>query len=140
MSVEITIQRRELFDWRKKQWVDELLPTLSVARANKVRGTDTTVTAGSHRVGPGSSFLMTYFSLQSGSPGLWWSLTREGTPYPGEQRGTIDVGYFEAKGERTLLGDIKSPVKVLGGGTFRIRLITPGSAKDFGVAFEGIEL
>jgi hypothetical protein len=140
MSVEIKVERKELFDWRKKKWVDELLPTLSVARANKVRGTGTTVTAGSHRVGPGSSFLMTYLSIQSGSPGLWWSLTREGTPYPGEQRGTVDVGYFESKGVETRLGDVKSPVHVLGGGSFRIRLITPGSAKDFGVAFEGIEL
>lgn len=140
MSIEIKVERKEIFDWRRKDFVDDILPTLSVARAAKIRGTGTTVTAGSHRVGPGSTFLMTYLSIQSGSPGLWWSLTREGTPYPGELRGTVDVGYFEAKGAETRLGDIKSPVHSLGGGSFRIRLLSPGSAKDFGVAFEGIEL
>jgi len=140
MSIEVKVHRNELFDYRKKAFVDELLPTLSVARANKVRGTGTTVTAGSHRVGPGSSFLMTYLSIQSGSPDFWWVLTREGTPYPGELKGTIDVGYFESKGVETRVGNIKEPLHALGPGTFRIRFLTPGSAKDFGVAFEGAEL
>lgn len=140
MSIEIKVERKELYDYRRKDFVDEILPTLSIARANKIRGAGTTVVAGSHRVGPGSTFLMTYLSIQSGSPDFWWALTREGTPYPGEHKGTIDVGYFEAKGIETRLGDIKSPVHTLGQGTFRIRFLTPGSTKDFGVAFEGVEL
>jgi hypothetical protein len=140
LSIEVQVRRTELLDYRKKEFIDEILPTLTIQRAAKIRGTGTTVVAGSHRVGPGSTFLMTYLSILSGSPDFWWVLTREGTPYPGEVKGTIDVGYFGSKGAETRIGNIKEPVHVLGPGTFRIRFLTPGSARDFGCAFEGLEL
>lgn len=140
MSIEIKVERKEVYDYRRKDFVDEILPTLSIARANKIKGTGADLTIGSHRVGQGSTFLMTYLSIQSGSAKQWWSLVRKGTPFPGEHKGTVDVGYFEAEGVETRLGDVKSPVHSLGPGSFLIYFLDAGSDKYFGCAFEGIEL
>jgi hypothetical protein len=137
MTVEV--RRNEVFDWRKKEFVDEILPTLTVKQAAQIRGAGISVLAGSHRIGQGSTLLITSFNVASGSPDFWWALTHEGTPFPGEKRGTIDVGYFGAKGETRLIGNVREPVKVVGPGTMRLQFITPGSAKIFGFSFEGVE-
>jgi hypothetical protein len=136
---DIQVRRNEVFDWRKKEWVDEILPTLTVKQAGIIRGTGATVTAGSHRIGQGSTLLITAFNIASGSPDFWWALTHEGTPFPGEKRGTIDCGYFGAKGETRVLGNVKEPIKVVGPGSMRLQFLTPGSAKDFSFSFEGVE-
>jgi len=137
---EIKVQRHEILDLRKRQFIDQIVPTLTLMRAARVRGTGVTVTAGSHRVAPGSVFQMTYLSVQSGSAELWWTLTKEGTLAPGQVNGTVDIGYLQGKGAENRAGKVDEPVHSLGPGTFRIRLLTPGTARWFGAAFEGLEL
>jgi len=138
--VSVQTLRTEVVDYRKKEFINDFIPTLTVKSAARFRGEDIDILAGSHRIGQGSSFLLTYLSIQSGSPECWWVLTHEGTPLPGEKRGTIDVGYFEAKGVDTRLADKYAPVKAIGPGTMRVRILSAGSAKWYGAAFEGIEL
>jgi hypothetical protein len=137
---EVKISRREIFDARKKSFIDDRIPDVTIQRAALIRGTGATVTAGSHRVTAGSVFQMTYLSVQSGSPNMWWAITKTGTLIPGQVNGTVDVGYFESQGAETRIGNITTPVHSFGPGTFNLRLLTPGSAKNFGVAFEGVEL
>ena len=137
---EVNVQRKEILDYRGKSFIDDILPTLTLQRSARVRGTGVTVTAGSHRVAPGSVFQMTYLSIQAGSPETWWALTKEGTLAPGQVNGTVDVGYFESKGAETRIGNIQTPVHSLGPGTFRLRLLALGTAKWFGAAFEGVEM
>jgi len=137
---EIKVERREILDVRKRSFIDEIVPTLTLMRAARVRGTGVTVTAGSHRVAPGSVFQMTCFSVQSGSAELWWALTKTGTLAPGQVNGTVDVGYLQGKGAENRAGKWDEPVHSLGPGTFQLRLLTPGTARWFGTAFEGVEL
>lgn len=137
---EIKIHREEILDWRKKQFVDKILPTLTIQRAAQIRGAGITVTAGSHRVAPGSTYLMTYLSVQSGSSEFWYAITKTGTLAPGQVNGTVDVGYFQAKGVDTKLGGVQDPVHAFGPGTILVRFLTPGSARNYGLAFEGLEL
>jgi hypothetical protein len=140
LSIEVQVRRTELLDYRKKEFIDELLPTLTVKRAVKTRGTGSTVLGGSHYVGAGSSFLMTYLGVYSGSPGVHCGVVAKGSPYPGEVKGTIDYIYFEAKGGEVRLGNPKEPVHAFGPGTFQFYWVTPGSARDYFIAFEGVEL
>ena len=137
---KIVVYRKERLDWRGKRFIDDIVPTLTIQRAALIRGTGVTVTAGSHRVAPGSTYLMTYLSVQSGSPEFWWAITKTGTLAPGQLNGTVDLGYFESKGAETRIGNIPEPVHSFGPGTMLVRFLTPGSAKNFGVAFEGLEL
>jgi len=143
MSIEVTVVRKEVMDWRKKEFIDELLPTLTVKRAARVRGygdPGSDITIGSHYVGAGSSFRMTQLRISMGTPGsgFWWSMSAQGTPYPGEDRGTVDVGFLEAAGGETNLMDPMAP-KALGPGTFYIYALASGSAVYYGCSFEGLE-
>jgi len=140
MSIEVKVERREVYDNRRKEFIDDIIPTLTIKRAWKHRGTGTTAKVGSHYVAAGSSFLMTYLCISTSSPDFWWSIVARGSPHPGEIKGTVDYGYFEAAGAETRIGNIKEPVHSFGPGTFEIYFITPGSTADFGLAFEGVEI
>lgn len=135
---EVILERKQIFDWRRKEWIDEILPTLTVKRAGKYRGAGADLCVGSHFVGQGSVFLMNKLRLATGSADVWWDLTTEGSPMIGEIRGTIDVGYFEAQGQETNLMDPLAPV-VIQPGTFYVYVRDAGTAQDFGCAFEGLE-
>ncbi|MGA2767986.1 MAG: hypothetical protein ABSF24_06685 [Candidatus Bathyarchaeia archaeon] len=137
---EIRVERHEILDPRKRQFIDQIVPTLTLMRASRVRGTGVTVTAGSHRVAPGSVFQMTYLSIQAGSAELWWALTKTGTLAPGQINGTVDIGYLQGRGVENRSGKVDEPVHSLGPGTFQLRLLQLGSARWAGVAFEGVEL
>jgi hypothetical protein len=137
---EVSIVRTQVFDWRRKEWIDEILPTLTVKRAGKFRGDITDLCVGSHFVGAGSVFLMNKLRLSVGSADVWWDIVTTGSPMVGEVQGTIDVGYFESQGAETNLMDPEAPL-VIQPGTFFVymRIGTYGSAQDFGCAFEGLE-
>lgn len=136
--VEIIVVRSQIFDWRRKEWVDEILPTMTVKKAGKYRGTGADLTIGSHFVGQGSVFLMQKLRISSGSADVWWDITTTGTPSVGEKKGTLDVGYFQAKGEEINLMDPKAPLAIQPG-TFSVIIRSAGTTNDFGCAFEGIE-
>jgi hypothetical protein len=135
---EVSIVRKQVFDWRKKEWIDEILPTLTVKRAGKYRGANADLCVGSHFVGAGSVFLMNKLRISTGSADVWWDIISEGSPMIGEVQGTIDVGYFEAQGQETNLMDPLAPV-VIQPGTFYVYLRSAGTQGDFGCAFEGLE-
>lgn len=134
----VILIRSQVFDWRRKDWVDDILPTLTVKKAGKFRGAGADLTVGSHFVGKGSVFLMNKLRISTGSADVWWDITTTGSPLPGEKKGTIDVGYFEAKGAEINLMDPKAPL-VIQPGTFYVTVRSAGSANDFGCAFEGLE-
>jgi len=142
MSIEVKVERRELFDYRKKEFIDDIIPTLTVKRAVKrhVSTGQGSVLVGSHSVGAGSSFLMTYLGVATGTPQLYFVVRALGSPYPSEVRGTVDLIYFESKGAETRIGNIKEPVHALGPGTFEIITGSIGSASDVFCSFEGLEL
>jgi len=137
---EVQIRRNQVFDWRRKEWIDEILPTLTVKRAGKFRGADVDLCVGSHFVGQGSVFLMHKLRLSTGSADVWWDITTTGSPMVGEVQGTIDIGYFEAQGQETNLMDPLAPLAIQPGTFFvYMRIGTYGSAQNFGCAFEGLE-
>lgn len=135
---EITIHRKQVFDWRRQEFVDEVLPTLTHKNAGKYRGAGADLVVGSHHVGAGSVYLLHKLRLSSGSADCWWDLTSSGSPLPGETKGTLDCGYFEAKGAELNLMDPKQPIPIQPG-TFFITIRSAGTANDFGCAIEGIE-
>jgi hypothetical protein len=140
MSADIRVNRAEIMDWRKKQFVDDILPTLVFQQSAQVRGEGVALVAGSHRISPGSVLLITKLSIAAGSAGLWWCITRQtGTLYPSEARGTIELGYFESKGMDMRLGNVKEPVLTVGPGSMWLRFVTIGSAVNYGFAIEGVE-
>ena len=138
---EVSIRRTQVFDWRRKEWIDEILPTLTVKRAGKYRGDVTDLCVGSHFVGAGSVFLMNKLRLSVGSADVWWDIVTSGSPMVGEVQGTIDVGYFESQGQETNLMDPLAPLAIQPGTFFIYMRIGTwlGSAQDFGCAFEGLE-
>jgi len=142
MSIEVKVERREFFDYRKKEFIDDIIPTLTVKRAVRrhISAGQGSVLVGSHRVGPGSSFLMTYLGLATGTPLMYFVIRAHGTPYPSEVRGSVDFIYFESKGMETRIGNIKEPVHTFGPGTFKISSGSIGSASDLYCSFEGLEL
>jgi len=142
LSIEVQVRRTELFDYRKKEFIDEIIPTLTVKRAVRrhISAGQGSVLVGSHIVGPGSSFLMTYLGLATGTPQMYFAIRAHGTPYPSEVRGSIDVIYFESRGMETRIGNIKEPVHAFGPGTFKISTGSIGSASDVFCSFEGLEL
>jgi hypothetical protein len=135
---EVLITRKQVYDWRRKEFVDEVLPTLTAKRAGKFRGAAADLIVGSHFVGAGSVFLLNKLRISSGSAEVWWDITTVGSPMLGEVQGTVDVGYFEAQGQETNLMDPNAPV-VLQPGTFFVTIRDAGTAKDFGCSLEGLE-
>ena len=136
--VEVLVVRTQVFDWRRKEFVDEVLPTLTVKKAAKFRGAAADLCVGSRYVGQGSVFLMNKLRLSTGSADVWWDIVTRGSPFPGEKEGTIDVGYFEAKGAELNLMDPKAPLAIQPG-TFYVYVRDAGTANDFGCSFEGLE-
>lgn len=139
MSIEVIVQRKEILDWRRKEFVDDIMPTLTVKRAGRYRGTGADLKVGSHYIGPGSTLRLTHLRISSGSPEVWWIIKALGSPYKGEVRGTVDVGYFESKGGETNLMDPRAP-KAIQPGTMEIWILSAGSAKWYGCSFEGLEV
>ncbi len=135
---EIKIHRKQVFDWRRKEYVDEILPTLTHKNAGKFRGAGADLVVGSHHVGAGSVYLLTKLRLSSGSADAWWDITTSGSPLPGEVKGTLDAGYFESKGAELNLMDPKAPLAIQPG-TFFVTIRDAGTANDFGCTIEGIE-
>jgi hypothetical protein len=135
---QVIIERKQVFDWRRKEWIDEILPTLTVKRAGKYRGAGADLVVGSHFVGAGSVFLLNKLRISVGSAQSWWDLTSEGSPMIGEVQGTIDVGFLEAMGQETNLMDPNAPV-VIQPGTFFVTVRNAGTATDYGCALEGLE-
>lgn len=135
---EVKIVRKQIYDWRRKEFVDEILPTLTVKRALKARGAGADLVIGSHLVGAGSVFLLHKLRISAGSAQSWWDLTTTGSPMLGEVQGTIDVGFLEAIGAETNLMDPRAPV-VIQPGTLFVNLRSAGSATDYGCALEGLE-
>ena len=135
---EVFLHRNQVYDWRRKEFVDEILPTLTVKRAGKYRGADADLCVGSHFVGQGSVFLLHKLRISSGSADVWWDIVSAGSPMIGEVQGTIDVGYFESQGQETNLMDPKAPIAIQPG-TFYVYIRSAGTANDFGCALEGLE-
>ena len=138
---EVNIVRKQVYDWRRKEWIDEILPTLTVKRAGKYRGADADLCVGSHFVGQGSVFLMNKLRISTGSADVWWDITTTGSPMIGEIQGTIDLGYLEGKGGEINLMDPDAPV-VIQPGTFFVYMRIGtwlGSAQNFSCSFEGLE-
>jgi hypothetical protein len=122
---KIIIVRNQVYDWRRKEYVDEILPTLTVKRAGKYRGADADLVVGSHLVGAGSAQ-------------TWWDITTTGSPMIGEVQGTVDVGFLEAIGQETNLMDPNAPIAIQPG-TFFVNIRSAGTATDYGCSFEGLE-
>jgi hypothetical protein len=135
---EVINVRKQVYDWRRKEYVDEILPTLTVKRAGKYRGAGADLCVGSHFVGAGSVFLLNKLRISSGSADAWWDIVTTGSPMVGEVQGTVDVGYLEAKGQETNLMDPNAPVSIQPG-TFYVYVRSAGTANDFACALEGIE-
>jgi hypothetical protein len=135
---KIIIVRNQVYDWRRKEYVDEILPTLTVKRAGKYRGADADLVVGSHLVGAGSVFLMNKLRISAGSAQTWWDITTTGSPMIGEVQGTVDVGFLEAIGQETNLMDPNAPIAIQPG-TFFVNIRSAGTATDYGCSFEGLE-
>ena len=135
---KVIIIRKQVFDWRRKEWIDEVLPTLTVKRALKVRGAGADLVFGSHFVGQGSVFLLNKLRINVGSAQAWWDITTTGSPMIGEVQGSIDVGFLEAIGQETNLMDPLAPIAIQPG-TFSVTIRSAGTATDYGCAFEGLE-
>lgn len=135
---EVLIHRNQVFDWRRKEFVDEILPTLTHKNAGKYRGAGADLVVGSHFVSSGSVYMLQKLRLSTGSADVWWDVTSSGSPLPGETKGTLDVGYFESKGAELNLMDPRQPLAIQPG-TFFVTIRSAGSANDFGCALEGIE-
>jgi len=142
LSVPVNVVRKQVFDNRKAEFIDEILPTLTVKRAERIRGygsPGSDIKVGSHIIGPGSTFRLHFLRISAGSPEVWWIIKAKGSPItPYEHKGTIDVGYFEAKGGETNLMDPLAP-KSIQPGTMEVWILGAGSAKWYGCAFEGLE-
>jgi len=94
MTIPISIIRKQVYDYRKKEYIDEVLATLTVKRGARTRGAGADLLVGSHIVGPGSTFRMSKLRIGAGSTEVFWIIRALGSPFPGEIRGTVDIGYI----------------------------------------------
>ncbi|MEW6624553.1 MAG: hypothetical protein AB1420_15765, partial [Bacillota bacterium] len=84
-----TIIRGKVFDPSKMtpNFVDERLPTVTINRGSKVRGTGATITFGSHFVGSDVTWKIGRLSIATGSPEAWFEIRHS-------RKGTWDLIYF----------------------------------------------
>jgi len=131
--------RGQVKDLVKGEWVDVFLPTETIKRGQKVRGTGASVLIASHYVGVGTpatvkkAFLVTRAEFATSSPDTWFSVVHS-------REGTVGVKYFESPGHQLALAEVNRPIYSFSTGTVRIHGITLGSAQDFAAFIEGVEV
>jgi hypothetical protein len=88
-NVPVRVFRQEIYDLRRREFIDMVIPTIEVKRTGISRSVANNGVIGSHRVGPGSLFRLTEVEVFSGSVGAIVGVASTGTPLtPQEQRGT----------------------------------------------------
>ena len=133
--VKEQIYRRKILDPKKAtpEFVDEKIPTLTIVRGSKVRGTGADITFGSHYVADDKTWKIGRLSVMAGSVEAWFEVRHS-------RLGTIDTVYFSGKGDEKLLTNpYLEPVYAFPTGSAKIVLPAAGSANWFGAFLEGPE-
>jgi len=87
-NVPTNVNRHEVLDLRRHEFVDLLIPTIEVKRTAIARSVAIGGVIGSHRIGAGSIFRLTEIEVFSGTYNAIVGLCNTGTPVLPEQRGT----------------------------------------------------
>ncbi len=66
-SIPISVQRKELLDLRRHEFIDEVLPILQVQRTNITNNSRANAVIGSHKIGPRSMIRLTEIAVLVGS-------------------------------------------------------------------------
>jgi hypothetical protein len=144
-NVPVRSMRVEVLDLRRHEFIDLVIPTLQVQRANFSNSPAATTVIGSHRVGPGSVFKLLEVAVGVGSASSTLTaviaLTHTGTPLtPFEQRGTRDLYTFQRGGEiRNIYRWDNAPT--FGAGTLNWKTLAAANlgSRGHSIAFKGIE-
>ncbi len=137
--------RKEFYDTRRREFIDEIIPTIQVQRANTANSPAANTVIGSHRIGPGSIFRLMEVAVGVGSASSTLTaiiaLTHTGTPItPYEQRGTRDLYTFQRGGEiRNIYRFDNAPT--FGAGTINWKTTATANlgSRGHSIAFKGIE-
>ena len=134
----LVVQRKQQFDQRRQEFIDEVLRTLQLKRYAHTAVPSAGATIGSHRIGAGSMLRLTEVNLSSGSANYQIAWVFRGTPLtPHEQRGTIDSTYFAARGEARNIYDLDKNAPAFGQGSLLFISVEAGTKVN--IAFRGIE-
>jgi len=144
-NVPTTVNRHEVLDLRRHEFVDFVIPTIQVQRTSQNNSPAANATIGSHRIGPGSIFRLLEVAVGVGSASSTnpaaIAMTHTGTPItPWEQRGTRDLFTFQRGGEiRNIYRWDNAPT--FGAGTlfFKTGVAANLGSRVHNVAFKGIE-
>ena len=130
MSEELQVQRMQIYDPAREEFLDEELPTVTVKGAGRATSVQAGTALGSYTglEGGGTVMRLTYLRVAA---------SKEAEFFLKDRDGTFDYPYLEAAGAEVTQGGPTTPIHVVKG-TFEIGLQVLGTSGTFWCAYEGL--